>query len=67
MDKSRMIFFGGAIIIEIAAILILVKAISTDSSPAQGLMFLAIGLLFLIIGITRKSKDSKKETQSGQS
>lgn len=61
MDKPKMILLASAIIIEIAAIILIAKAISADSSPAQGLMFLAVGLVFLVIGIRRKPKDIKTD------
>jgi putative exporter of polyketide antibiotics len=63
MDKPKMILLGSAIIMEIAAVILIVKAISTDSSPTQGLTFLAIGLVFLVIGVTRKPKVVKPDNR----
>ena len=57
MKKAKMVFLVSAIIIEISAVIMITKAILTDSSPTQGLMFLSIGLVFLVIGITKKSKN----------
>lgn len=61
MDKSRMILLSSAIIMEIAAVILISKALFTDSSPTVGLMFLAIGLVFLVLGVTRKQRDVKPE------
>lgn len=61
MDKPKMILLGSAIIMEIAAVILIAKALSTDSSPTVGLMFLIIGLVFLVIGVTRKQRDVKPE------
>lgn len=61
MDKPKMILLGSAIIMEIAAVILIAKTLSTDSSPTVGLMFLIIGLVFLVIGVTRKQKDVKPE------
>ena len=56
-----MILLISAIVIEIAAVILIAKAIATDSSPTQGVIFLAIGLVFLVIGLTKKSKDVKPD------
>lgn len=60
--KNKMLLLVTAIVIEIAAVIMIAKAIATDSSPTQGLMFLAIGLVFLVIGMTKKSENGKSET-----
>lgn len=61
-NKAKMVFLVSAVVMELSAILLLIKAIATDSSPTIGIMILAIGMLFLIIGITRKSEGDKPET-----
>ncbi|GEM_PF-6003141 len=63
MDKTKLVFLASAIIIEIAAIILIVKAISTDTSPTQGVIFLAIGLVFLIIGLIKKPKNADTESK----
>ena len=60
-NTAKMVLLASAIVTEIAAIIILVKAVSTDSSPATGLAFLAIGMVFLILGVTKKSEGGKPE------
>ncbi len=62
-NKTKMVILVSAIVIEVAAMIMIAKAIATDSSPTQGLMFLAIGLIFLVIGMTRKSENGKPETK----
>lgn len=54
MNKSKMVFLVSAILAEIAGIILLVKAVATDSSITQGLIFLVVGMLFLVIGIAKK-------------
>ena len=59
--KARMVLLVSAIVIELAAVLIIAKAIATDSSPTQGLIFLGFGLVMLVIGMTRKSKNGETD------
>lgn len=61
MKKAKMVLLVSAIVIELAAVIMIVKSITTDLSPTQGLIFLAIGLVFLVIGLTRKSENGKTE------
>lgn len=61
MKKSKMVFLASAVVIELAAVIMIVKAIATDSSPTTGITFLAIGLIFLVIGMTRKSENGKTD------
>jgi len=61
MKKAKMVLLVSAIVIELAAVLIIAKAIATDSSPTQGLIFLGFGLVLLVIGMTRKSKNGKTD------
>lgn len=60
--KAKMVLLVSAIVIELGAVIMIAKAYFTDSSPATGLAFLAMGLVFLVIGMTRKSEDDKSET-----
>ncbi|MEP6596230.1 MAG: hypothetical protein ABJA71_09795 [Ginsengibacter sp.] len=57
MKKTKMMLLVPAIVIELAAVIMITKAYVTHSSPTNGLTFLAIGLVFLVIGITRKSEE----------
>ena len=59
--KAKMVLLVSAIVMELAAVIMIAKAMATDSSPTQGLIFLAIGLVFLVIGMTRKSENGKTE------
>jgi hypothetical protein len=52
--KPRKVVLVSAIVIELAGVIIITKAYATGSSPAVGLALLTIGLVFLIIGITKK-------------
>ncbi len=61
--RNKMVLLVSAIVMEIGAVIMITKAIATDSSPTQGLMFLAFGLVFLVIGMTRKSENGKSETK----
>ena len=61
MKKDKLLLLASAIVIEIAAIIMIAKAISTDSSPAIGITFLAIGIFFLILGITKKGEPGKSD------
>lgn len=56
-----MVLLVSAIVIELAAVIMIAKAIATNSSPTTGLTFLAIGSFFLVIGMTRKSENGKTE------
>ena len=59
--RGKMVLLVSAIVMELAAIIIIAKSIATDSSPMQGLTFLAIGLVFLVIAISKKAGDTKKD------
>jgi hypothetical protein len=59
--KSKMVLLVSAIVIELAAVIMIAKAYFTDSSPTTGLTFLAIGLVFLVIGIATKSENGKTD------
>ena len=59
--RGKMVLLVSAIVIELAAVIMIAKAIATDSSPTTGLTFLAIGLFFLVIGMTRKSENGKTD------
>jgi len=61
MKKAKMVLWVSVIVIELAAVFIIAKAIATDSSPTQGLLFLSFGLVLLMIGMTRKSKNAKAD------
>jgi hypothetical protein len=63
MKKSKILLLAAAIVIEIAAIFLITKSISSDSSPVIGIVFLAIGLMFLIIGITSKENGDEKNSK----
>jgi hypothetical protein len=52
-NKPGMLLIGCAIVIELAAVIMIVKASATDSSSAMGISFLAIGLIFLVLGIKK--------------
>lgn len=51
-----MILLVSAIVIEVAAIVLIVKSIVTDSSPTLGIIFLAVGMTMLVIGLATRSK-----------
>mgnify|MGYP001583582305 CR=1 FL=1 len=59
--KAKMVFLASVVVIELAAVIMIVKSITTDSSPTTGITFLAIGLIFLVIGMTRKSENAKTD------
>jgi len=59
--RTKMVHLVSAIVIELAAVIIIAKSIATDSSPTQGIILLGFGLVFLVIGITRKTEDTKKD------
>ena len=59
--RGKILFLLSAIVIELAAIIIIVKSLATDSSPTQGIILLGFGLVFLVIAITRKADDTKKD------
>ena len=61
MKKANTAMLVSAIVIEIAALILIAKAIATDSSATQGVILLALGLVFLGIALTRKSKDVKSD------
>lgn len=61
MKKAKMVLLVSAIVIELAAVVMIAKAMATDSSPTQGLLFLSCGLILLVIGMTRKSKNGKAD------
>ena len=61
VKKDKLLLLASATVIEIAGIIIIAKATASDSSPAAGIVFLAIGLVFLIIGITKKGESSKTD------
>lgn len=54
--KPSTILLVSAIVIEVAAIILLSKAVATDSEPALGLVLLVIGVITMIIGISAKKK-----------
>ncbi|MBW3565295.1 MAG: hypothetical protein KY459_11260 [Acidobacteria bacterium] len=54
--KPSMILLVSAIVIEVAAIVLIVKSIVTDSSPTLGIIFLAVGMTMLVIGLATRSK-----------
>ena len=55
--KEKMVLLVSAIVSVFAAVIIIIKAIATDSSPTQGLIFLSFGLFWLVFALTRKSKN----------
>ena len=57
MDKGKMALLSSAIIMEIAAVILIAKSISTETSSAPGLILLIVGIVLLVIGTTRKPKD----------
>ena len=61
-NKAKMILLVSAVVIEFAGVILLSKAYATHSSPTTGLTFIIIGLMFLIIGITRKSENGNSES-----
>ena len=60
--RAWKVLLVSAIIIELAGVVMITKAYATRSSPAIGLTLLAIGLVFLIIGITGKTQNGKSES-----
>lgn len=60
--KTKMVLLASALVIELAAVIMIAKALATDSSPTTGLTFMAIGLFFLVIGMSKKSENGKSET-----
>ena len=60
MKKNKILFLSAAIVMEIAAVILIGKAISSNSSPTMGIAFLVIGLAILIIGIASKSTEDNK-------
>lgn len=54
VKKDKLLILAWAIAIEIAGIIIMARAFASDSSPAAGIIFLGVGILFIIIGITKK-------------
>lgn len=63
MNKAKMVVLVSAIIMEIGAVIVIAKAIATDSSATKGIIFLAIGLFFLLVALTRKPKDVKSDAK----
>ena len=61
-NKAKKVLLVSASVIELAAVIMIAKAYATHSSPTTGLTFLTIGLVFLVIGITRKSENGKSES-----
>ena len=61
MDKAKMALLSSAIIMEIAAVILIAKSISTDTSSVPGLILLIVGIVLLVIGTTRKPKDVKPD------
>lgn len=61
MKKKKIILLMSAIVIELASVIMIIKTYITHSSPTSGLIFLAIGLVFLVIAITKKSEKGKSE------
>ena len=59
--RAKMVLLVSAIVIELAAVIIIAKSIATDSSPTQGIILLGFGLVFLVIAISRKADDTKKD------
>ena len=62
MNKGKMVLLVSAIIIEIAAVILIAKAIATDSSATQGIIALVMGLA-LLVALTRKPKDVKTDAK----
>ncbi|HEX9614322.1 MAG TPA: hypothetical protein VGA55_02405 [Bacteroidota bacterium] len=60
--KARRVLLVSAAVIELVAVILMVKAIATDSSPTIGIVFLIFGMIFLIIGMTGKAENRKTET-----
>ncbi|MGH2567394.1 MAG: hypothetical protein ACRDGA_03575 [Bacteroidota bacterium] len=61
MKRARMLLLLSAVVIEIAAVILIVKAIATDSSPTEGLVFLSFGLIVLLIGLRKKPESGKTD------
>ena len=59
--KNKMVAWVCVIIIEIVAVLLITKAIVTGSSPWTGILFLIVGLFFLLIAIKGKSENGKRD------
>lgn len=59
--RAKMVLLVSAIVIELAAIIIITKSIAADSSPTQGIILLGFGLVFLVIALSRKAQDTKKD------
>ncbi|MCI0707086.1 MAG: hypothetical protein L0Y80_06370 [Ignavibacteriae bacterium] len=60
MNKGKQLFLATGIILELVAVILLAKS---EGSTGTGVVFLAVGLVFLIIGITRKPQPAEKQPE----
>jgi hypothetical protein len=65
MKKARMILLVSAIVIELTAMIIITKAYFIHSSSSTGPIFFAIGLVFLVIGMTKKHRTADRSQSPG--
>ncbi len=62
MKDTKKILMWIGIAMELASVIAIAKAASTDSSPTTGILLLAIGVVVMVIGMATKLKAS--ETKS---
>jgi multisubunit Na+/H+ antiporter MnhB subunit len=59
--KFKMTLLVLAVVVELVAVFVIAKAYATESSPTIGLTGLVIGLVLLVIAMTRKSESGKAD------
>ena len=63
MKNTKMILMWSGIVIELAGIVLIAKSISSDSSPAMGIILLSIGVITMVIGMAQKPKQTETEAR----